>query len=250
MIKAVIIEDEQNCSEYLSALISQSFNDIQIAGIADTLNSGFSLINQEEPDLVFLDIMLSNNNAFELLRKFDKINFEIIFTTAHDEFSLKALKVSALDYLLKPIDKEELNNAILKFKEKNNKLPITARINNFIENTAINNNKEAKIVLPNVNGFIIVAVSDIIFCKSDNNYSILVLTSDAEQIITLSLKQIEKLLSEYSFIRIHQSHLINLFHIKKYVKKKNPTVIMSNKTSLNVSIANKDILLQKLLNNF
>ncbi|HBX50816.1 MAG TPA: DNA-binding response regulator [Bacteroidales bacterium] len=250
MIKAAIIEDEQNCSEYLSLLLSKNFEDIEIIGIADSIETGLVLLERETPDLVFLDIMLSNNNAFELLRNFNEIKFEIIFTTAHDEFALKALKVSALDYLLKPIDPKELAVAVEKYKKKhNNPFDFSRQLSVLFDRYVNQNDRPTKIALPTMQGYEIINTEDLIYCEADGGYTKFHLKENQVKLVSKNIKIYEDLLSVSNFFRIHQSFLININHIVKYIKGDASQVIMSNGVSLNVSKLKKDEI-KNIIKNF
>ncbi len=235
MIKIVIIDDEKNCIESLQQKLTNYFDDILIIGTAETVKAGIELIKKTQPDLVFLDIVISNSNAFELISGFEKINFEIIFTTAHNEYALKALKLSALDYLLKPIDTDELKQAIEKYKNKNKETDFSEYLKVFIKNYSSPNNMQSKIVLPTLHGFDIVKLSDIIYCEADRNYTKFILINNVTKLVSKTIGQFEEQLHGNDFFRIHQSYLININHVEKYIKGNAPQVIMSNKNTLNIS---------------
>ncbi|OFX40007.1 MAG: hypothetical protein A2X08_02820 [Bacteroidetes bacterium GWA2_32_17] len=240
MIKTVIIDDEKNCIELLQQKLTNYFDDIHIIGTSETVKSGIELIKNTQPDLVFLDIIIANSNAFELISGFEKINFEIIFTTAHNEYALKALKLSALDYLLKPIDSDELKQAVEKYKNKKKESNFSEYLKVFIENYSSPNNEQNKIVLPTLHGFDIVKLSDIIYCEADRNYTKFILINNVTKLVSKTIGQFVEQLKCNNFFRIHQSYLININHVEKYIKGNAPQVVMSNKDTLNVSKNKKD----------
>src|SRR3989339_1418671 len=248
VIKAVIIEDEINALEALLIRLKNSVFNIDIVGTADSINKGIEIIESCNPDLVFLDIELPDGNGFEIIDHFNPPDFDVIFTTAFNQYAIKAFKVSALDYLLKPIDGTELNNALQKYIERQSK-PVNSnsRFQVFTDFFSKNKNVVNKIVLPNVNGFDIVEISEIIYCCSDRNYTEVHFCNKTKHIISLPLKHIEEILTPFEFIRIHNSFLINMSHIKKYIKGKIAKVVLTNDIVLNVSQVNRNNFLEFLL---
>jgi two-component system LytT family response regulator len=233
MIRSVIIEDEAKSQKLLENLLHSYCPDVEVISMADSVDSGIQAINEHKPDLVFLDIILKDRDAFELLAKLDKTSFEIIFTTAHHEYAIKAIRVSALDYLLKPIDVNDLERAVDRVKRKiENDLERavdrvkrkiesqeSGRLNqplvNFIENQRNVNLNSHKIGLPTLQGLNFVQIKEIILCKAEGNYTNIFMTAD-KILVTRTLKDFEELLADYNFLRIHRSYLINLDHIEKY----------------------------------
>jgi two-component system LytT family response regulator len=218
MIRSVIIEDEAKSQKLLENLLHTYCPDIEVISMADSVDSGIQAINEYKPDLVFLDIILKDHDAFELLAKLDQTSFEIIFTTAHHEYAIKAIRVSALDYLLKPIDVNDLERAVDRVKRKIESQE-SGRLNqplvNFIENQRNVNLNSHKIGLPTLQGLNFVQIKEIILCKAEGNYTNIFMTAD-KILVTRTLKDFEELLADYNFLRIHRSYLINLDHIEKY----------------------------------
>ena len=247
-IKTVIVEDEKNAMDALVFRLENNFQDIKIVGTAHNVKEGIKVINEQVPDLVFLDIALPDGNGFDILNNFGQFQFEIIFTTAFNEYAIKALKISALDYLLKPIDQSELYIAIEKFKSKHLNNQIESRINVFRENYYSTKSLPEKIVFSSANGFDIITLKDIIYCAADRNYTRIYAFDHKMYVVTQPLGQVEQLLSDYNFFRIHQSYLINLIHLKKFIRGKNAKVTLENNISLSVSQANRQELL-KLISN-
>jgi two-component system LytT family response regulator len=218
MIRSVIIEDEAKSQKLLKNLLHTYCPDVEVISMADSVDSGIQAINEYKPDLVFLDIILKDHDAFELLAKLDQTSFEIIFTTAHHEYAIKAIRVSALDYLLKPIDVNDLERAVDRVKRKIESQE-SGRLNqplvNFIENQRNVNLNSHKIGLPTLQGLNFVQIKEIILCKAEGNYTNIFMTAD-KILVTRTLKDFEELLADYNFLRIHRSYLINLDHIEKY----------------------------------
>jgi two-component system LytT family response regulator len=243
-IRAVLVDDEIHCLETLAWQLKKFCPEVEVVGVCDTSEKALEILNKEQIDLAFLDIEMPYMNGFELLQQIDKISFEIIFTTAYDMFAVKAFKFSALDYLLKPIDKDELIQAVRKVKEKKGQTLLPEQLSILFQN--LNNQKQPsqKIALPTMNGLEFVIADDVIHCQSEGNYTHIFLKDNIKFLICRTLKETEELLSGHNFFRVHHSHSINLNHIKKYVKGDGGYVIMSNNTSINVSRSRKEELLR------
>lgn len=246
-MKAVIIDDESKARKALAVLLKEYCPDVNIIGEAGSPDSGIKLIEQANPDIVFLDIEMPGGNGFSLLNSFDEVHFEVIFTTAYNEYALKAIKHSALDYLLKPIDADELKMAISKFKKKKasaivqNEEPEVGMISGFDSgNTPIN-----KLILPVPKGFKIVATEQIIYCAASGSYTEIYLNDKSEIVVAKSLKYFEELLSKYNFFRVHDSSLINLFHVVEFVKGRGGQAILTDGTIVDISRDKKNAFLKK-----
>lgn len=246
MIKAIIIDDELGARESLSKMIEKNCKQIEIVAKADSMLSAFEAITNKEPDLVFLDIEMPNGNAFDLLEKFKTINFNIIFTTAYDHYAIKAIKFSAVDYILKPIDPEELVIAVKRFEDKIGKGETLDKQFKTLLSNVRPENKLKKVGIPDGDGLIFINLSDIIRCDSDGNYTFFILTSGKKIIASRTLGEYEQMFAEDNFFRIHRSHLINLEHVKKYIKGEGGYVVMSDNSQVEVSRRNKTDFLEKL----
>ena len=246
MIKAIIVDDELGARESLSKMIEKNCKQIEIVAKVDSLLAAFEAITNKEPDLVFLDIEMPNGNAFDLLEKFKTINFNIIFTTAYDHYAIKAIKFSAVDYLLKPIDPEELIQAVKRFEERIGKnASLDKQFKTLLSNVRPEN-KLKKVGIPDGDGLIFINLSDIIRCDSDGNYTFFILTNGKKIIASRTLGEYEQMFAEDNFFRIHRSHLINLEHVKKYIKGEGGYVVMSDNSQVEVSRRNKNDFLEKL----
>lgn len=245
-IKAIIVDDELGARESLSKMIEKNCKQIEIVAKADSMKAAYDTITALNPDLVFLDIEMPNGNAFDLLEKFKQINFNIIFTTAYDHYAIKAIKFSAVDYLLKPIDPEELVTAVERLENKlGQKTELDKQFKTLLSNVRPEN-KLKKVGIPDGDGLIFINLSDIIRCDSDGNYTYFILTSGKKIIASRTLGEYENLFSDESFFRVHRSHLINLEHVKKYIKGEGGYVIMSDNSQVEVSRRNKNDFLEKL----
>jgi two-component system LytT family response regulator len=196
------------------------------------------------PQVVFLDIQLQRETGFDLLTKLKEINFEVIFTTAYTEYAIKAFKFSAIDYLLKPIDIDELIKAVAKVEKRvtNN---MTSRLTELVQNLKRESPENFKIALPTLEGLVFVNVKDIIYCEASSNYT-KIYTSDEKYLVSKTLKEYDELLSDHNFFRIHNSYLININSIKKYVKGEGGYVVLNNNVSLDVSKRKKEAFLNRI----
>lgn len=222
MINAVVVDDEIDSIKVLNHNLKEYCPDIHISGFCQTVEEAKKIIDDVKPDVVFLDIDLGENTSFDLLNLFEEITFNIIFVTAHENYALKALKYAALDYLLKPIDLKELTEAVKKLK--NNSIHKDQLL--ILKNELINK-KSDRIALNTGKSFEIVKIDDIILCQADENY-IWCTTTSSKMHINKSMREIEEILPEEKFFRIHKSFLINLNHIKSIHMKELAEVIMAD----------------------
>lgn len=242
-MKILIIDDETHCTEHLNVLLNKIEHFKTEVTSCNDSKEALKILLKNQYDLVFLDIEMPFLNGFDLLETLPEINFHVIFTTAYDKYALKAIKFSALDYLLKPIDEEELCWALEKFQKQTAKVQ-KKQYSSLIDN--VKNKKFNKIAIPSIDGIEFVEVSDIIRCQSDSNYTKLFLTSKREIVSSKTLKEYELLLKEYGFSRVHNSDMINLAHIKKYIKGDGGQVIMNDGSEVEVSRRRKDEFLAGL----
>jgi two-component system LytT family response regulator len=243
-IKALLVDDEKHCLETLTWQLEKFCPQVEIVGVCDNAEKALLILSVAAVDLAFLDIEMPHMNGFELLQRLKKIQFEIIFTTAYDMFAVKAFKFSALDYLLKPIDKDELIQAVGKVKEKKDAAILPEQLDILFQKYYNHQQPSQKIAVPTMNGLEFVIADDIIHCQSEGNYTHIFLKDKSKLLISRTLKETEELLSGHNFFRVHHSHSINLNHIKKYVKGDGGYVILSDNSSINVSRSRKEELLR------
>ncbi len=237
-MKAIIIDDEYHCIESINLLIKKYHPQVEVIAEITNPSQAIKTIHSKKPDLVFLDIKMPEMTGFELISKFDEIDFNIIFTTAYDEFAIKAFRVGALDYLLKPIDPNELNQAIKKVEKKKLQGLSSLQIKGLLNQVNHLLNAREKLSLPTNNGVSFIKIDDIIRCEADSNYT-RVICFNKEHLVCKTLKELEELLKYADFQRIHHSHLINLKHIEKYHRGQGGFVLMTNGDHVDVSRSRK-----------
>lgn len=238
MIKAVIIDDIPEAITVLKADLETYCDNIEVISSANGVVSGAKVIKDLKPDLVFLDIQMPDGTGFDLLEIIGETNFKLIFTTASDEFAIKAFKFSAIDYLLKPIDPDDLMRAVEKVEQQQQP---TSRLDLLKENL----NHPKKIALNTVDKIHIVDIENVIRLQSDINYTKFFFKDGSKLIVTKTLKEFDKMLSDHHFIRIHQSHLVNVNMIKEFIKQ-NGEVILTDGTKIPVSTRKKSTLMDMI----
>lgn len=242
MINAILIDDEEHCRESLTIQLARYCPEVSLLAACASAAEGLKAIERGHPDLVFLDVEMPRMNGFELLQQFTPIPFEVIFTTGYDAYAIKAIRFSALDYLLKPIDKDELIRAIAKIHAK--PVPtINQQFDILLEKLSDKPVKLQKIALPSLEGFELVQLESILRCEADSNYTYVYLKTGRKLLVSRTLKEIEELLEGHSFLRVHHSHVVNLNEIERYVRGEGGYLIMSDNSSVTVSRSRKEALL-------
>lgn len=250
MLKALIVEDEKNSQQLLKAMIEEYCSDVSIVAIAGSVGEALAAIETHKPDLVFQDIELPDGDGFQVLEK-SQHPFDIIFTTAYDQYALKAFKFSATDYLLKPIDIEELQQAVGKVleKHKSDTQPAEVKRENIdflLQQIRQPQQQFKRIVLPTASGFTVVNPEEIIRCESDRNYTYIFLKDKRRILVSKTIKEYEEMLEEHNFFRIHQSHLINLHYLKNYIRGRGGSVELTDGSVIDVSARRKADFMRKL----
>lgn len=247
VIKAIIIDDEEHCINRLQKLLIENFTGvINIAGSFLTYNDGLAAIKTLQPELVFIDIHIQDKTGFDLLKQVGNIHFNIIFTTAYDKYAVQAFKFSAIDYLLKPVDADDLKQAIKKLEEKISAVQVAQKFDALFHNLKSLQTASKKICVPHANGITFIDVSDIIRCESEVNYTTLFLKNKQKITAAKTLKEFEEMLADYNFFRVHNSHLINLSCIKNYNRGKGGFVTMADNSQVEVSTRRKEEFLKKI----
>ena len=247
-IKALIVDDELNNRENLHSLLSEYCKDVEVVGLADSVDSAFKLIKSEKPDLVFLDIKMPDKDGFQLLENLNEINFELIIVTAYNQFAIQAIKFCAIDYLLKPIDIVELSNAVDNVSRRLNHKQENERLKQLV-NHLISNGSPAKIGLASQNKVDFVEIARITRCEADNNYTHVFLDKQEKMTISKTLREFEELLKDHGFIRLHQSHLINSAYIQSYQKSDGGYIRMMDDTIIPISRTRKNEIIALLKKN-
>ena len=234
MIKAIIIDDEQNCVEMLEWLLKTYCPIVQVVAMCNSGEDGIQAINRHKPDVVFLDIEMPKMNGFAMLEKFDQITFDLVFTTAYNKFAIKAFKYSALNYLLKPVDPEDLQNTVKKLEEKKSNIG-KEQLNLLLENMKNLSSPVQRIALSTGDGLIFVNTADIMYCQAESNYTNVKLTTGNKILVAKTLKDIDETLSGKDFFRVHNSYLININQIKKFVRGDGGYILMNDDTHITIA---------------
>jgi len=256
MLSTIIVDDESKSCKFLNNLVHQYCPDLEVMGTANTVEEAIPLIGKHNPDLLFLDIQLNGRNGFDLLDVIKNNEIQVIFTTAYEQYAAKAFRYSAQDYLLKPINIEELKDAVHKIKvllEERKYENVLKNVANSFQNLNTNQTTEKSIGLSTLSGFLFIKIKDILYCKAEGNYCEIFLCSDNKtELVTKTLKEFEILLANHSFFRIHRSYLINLRHLRSYLRTQatdnfdgdGGSIIMNNNTKLPVSRDKRKHLLE------
>jgi len=245
MITALIVDDEAASRNGLAQLIHEFVPEVKVIGKADSVKSATEQIKELNPDIVFLDVEMPGKDGFELIAETDPADFEVIFTTAHEQYALKAIKASAIDYLLKPINPEELKSAIKKVEVK--KGLGNKKLETFMSHVG-GKKHEPQIALSTMEGLIFIKLSNILYCRGDGAYTFFFLKSGEKTIASKNLKEFEDILCDNGFYRTHKSFIIQLSEMKRYVRGDGGHVIMSNGESVSVSKRKKEGFIQALAN--
>ena len=249
MIKAVIIDDEINAQSLLEKTLDKYFpNKFNIVEKCNSVDTGVLAIKTHEPELVFLDIQMPEKNGFELFKYFEAINFEVIFTTAYNQFAIKAIKRSALDYLLKPINHLDLSEAVKKFERKSERNFAQKKLALLLENLNVNDQNVSKIAFPTLEGFELIHSNQILYCKAESNYCCIKKIDGSMKTASKTLKFVEEILPENSFQRIHKSYVINLNYVVRY-HKANKEVELTSGEKLPVSFRKEEEFINVILQN-
>ena len=241
-MNCILIDDENHCIKTLANLLENYFPEVTILATCNESPKAYALIQHYKPDFIFLDIEMPFLNGFDLLSKFYPLYFDVIFTTAYDSYAIKAIKYSALDYLLKPVDREDLASAIEKIKSKQSSISQEqVRMATAVHNRQMT----GTIALPAADGLIFAPVDDIVCCIAEGSYTRLYMTGRDEILLSRTLGNIEEILTDHHFFRIHHSTLINLKQVKKYIRGEGGEVIMRNGNCLKLARTRKTDFLKE-----
>ncbi|PCI04907.1 MAG: DNA-binding response regulator [Flavobacteriaceae bacterium] len=243
MLRILLVDDENDALEALEWKLNHYIDDVDISTCNSPIKA-IGLIEETKPDVVFLDIQMPEMDGFTMIEKLRFKNFNLIFTTAHDEFALKAIKVSAIDYLLKPVDKDELIEAIAKVRSSQTDLKLENKLQLLLNN--INGSTNDKINISADGKVYLLEQDDVVMLKSDKSYTTIFLKSEQQIVVSKTLKEVERKFQFSQFYRVHNSYLINLNHVKEYLKGLGGELIMSNGLTASISRNKKAELFKKL----
>jgi two-component system LytT family response regulator len=246
MIKTLIIEDEQKSRDVLMKIIEKTCPELKVVGNAGNVTEGVEMIKSLKPDLVFLDITMPDGSGFDLLEQVGDQKFDLIFATASNSHAIRAFKYSACDYLLKPIDIEELRNAVLRVVKRKSETPDMGNLNFLIQQLKRTDDNYQKITLPTGNAYEIINLKDIVRCEADGSYTYFYLTDKRKLMVSASLKHYEELLPEQDFIRVHHHNLINMNHVVRFLKEDGGYAVMSDGSKIEISRRKKDQFMDRL----
>jgi len=243
-IKAIIIDDEPGNIATLTKMVAEYCTDVELLATANDIHQAEKLIHQHQPNLIFLDIEMPHGNGFDLLNNLAPIKFEVVFVTAFNAYAIQAFKYSAVDYILKPVSINDLKNAVIKVKSRLEKHQFNQRIDSLLSNLKTESSGRKKIGIPTLDGIVFEQIDDIMYLQGESSYTTIFLKNKRKEIASKHLGELEELLPQKLFCRIHKSYLININYIKKYVKGRGGNVIMEDGTSIEVSVRKKDEFLK------
>ena len=243
MQKVVIVDDEPDQHKMLTGMLIDNHKDYKLVGSAYSVDEGLNCIRQHKPDLVFLDVMMPPSTGFELLAKLNDSSLNVIFVTSYEKYAINAFKVSAVDYILKPVAAPDLAVAISKYESRTRK---GRHLEYLLENVKQNTSDKIKIALPTMQGYTFKEVGTIIRCESDNTYTTFYFSDKSKLVVSRTLKECEELLEEYNFMRIHKSHLINMSHIREYLKGEGGQVVMDDGSVADVARRKKEEFIDRV----
>ena len=243
MLRTIIIDDEAHVRESLAEMLKIHCPNVKVVDRAEGVKSGVKSILKRHPDLILLDIKMKDGTGFDLLEKIDNIDFKIIFITAYDQYAIKAIKFSALDYLMKPVDSVELQEAVNKAESITQK-EVNTQLNTLATNLQTDDQSKKKIILKTFDNIYLVKVSDIVYAESDSRYSTFYLESGEKVIVSKTLKHYHELLNDFGFYRVHKSFLINLAHIQRFEKAEGGYVILNGAAKVPVASRKREELLE------
>ncbi len=246
MLRAIIVEDEKHNRETLKNLLTEFCAGVQVKGMAASIDEALPMIRTEHPDLVFLDIELQTGTGFDLLAQLQDLDFEVIFTTAFEQYAIKAIKFSSLDYLLKPIDLEELQAAVAKAVKKKSGAEQKARLDILLAHLKPSVQSDRRICLSTADGLEFITTSDILYCEANGSYTNFHLKNERKIMVSKNLKEYESLFDENQFMRVHNRYLINLREVRRFVKTEGGYILMNNEAQIGISPKKRAEFIEKM----
>jgi two-component system, LytTR family, response regulator len=246
-MKVIIVDDEPDGIITLKKMLELHCPQVEVVATCSNAMIARQKIEELQPDLVFLDIQMPGKSGLDMLAEMREINFEIIFVTAHNDYTIQAFRYSAVDYLLKPVDEDLLIEAVNKANKKIQSNQVNSNFDVFLNNMqSLQTQKEMKLCIPSVKGFQVIELKDIIYCEAEGSYTIFHLQKGTQVVASRTLMEYEETLKATSFLRVHKSFLINLHHIKEYIRGEGGSVVLSNGAEIEVSRRKKDLFLRKM----
>ena len=246
-LTAIIVDDEESSRETLSKMLNKYCPDVQLMAKAENADEAFELIEEHKPDLVFLDVEMPHATGFDLLERFTKIDFNVVFTTAYDQYAINAIKFNALDYLMKPINIKELIAAVNKVLKDKSENPLASdQIKSLIGQINQAKVRNEKVGISTKAGVEFIAIEDVIRCEADGNYTKIFFHNSKPVLATGKIKTFESLLAEHKFVRVHNSHLININYLEQYIRGEGGLAIMSDGSQVPISRRKKEEFLGHL----
>lgn len=242
-LSVVIIDDEASGRTTLRNFLLQGNPNVVITAEADSVASGIGQIIMHKPDLVFLDVRMQDGTGFDLLERLPERNFQVVFVTSFDQYAIQAFRFSAIDYILKPVDPDQLNEAVNKARQAMNQSDISSKLEVLVSNIS----KLEKLALPSMEGIRFVRIDDVVRCESDDNYTNVYLRSGDKIVVSKTLKEYERLLEPMQFFRVHKQHLVNLRFVDKYIPGEGGYLILEDGSHVDVSRRKKDQLMELLM---
>jgi len=246
-LRAIIIDHNEADILALENYLKRSFSYVNVVAHANGITSGLNAINEYRPDIVFLDVVLADGSAFDLIKQFKQIHFKIIFISADSHYAIKAMRHKVFDYMLKPIDIEELTGVMTRIKSLSYEDEAPSEQNLFLQKkTSLDDSSVKKIVLATDNSIYVVEINDIMYCDADNGYTIFYLNNNTKIMVSRTLKEFETLLQQHQFIRIHKSHLVNFRYITRFSNEGGGIVFLKNNHSIPVSSRKRETIIKTI----
>jgi two-component system, LytTR family, response regulator len=240
MLRVMIIEDEKHSRETLRNLLTEFVEDITIVAMSGDVHEAIALAQQTRPEVLFLDVELQTGTGFDVLEGIKNLDVEVIFTTAFEQYAIKAIKFSSIDYLLKPIDIEELQAAVTKVRNRQNKEGYSRQLELLLNQTKSLGHEKSRICLATLDSIEFIDLHDILFCEANGSYTNFHLSENRKLMVSKHLKEYEQLLADHDFMRVHNSYLINLNKVKKYIKTEGGYILMENDAQITLSPKKRD----------
>ncbi|MBS1607001.1 MAG: response regulator [Bacteroidetes bacterium] len=250
-MRAILVDDEPDGIRTLMKLLELHCPEVEVVATCPNAATAEQKLGELRPDLVFLDVQMPGKSGLEMLAGLSEMNFKVIFVTAHNEYVLQALRFSAVDYLMKPVDEDRLIEAVMRAKERVRQERDPEQTETLLHNiNKVGSPMEMRLCLPTLKGFSVVKLEEIVYCEAQRSYTIFRLVDNKTVIISKPLFDYDRLLADTIFFRIHKSYLINLLHVKEYIRGEGGTVIMSNGMEIEVSRRKKELFLTKVKEHF